>query len=249
MNLRSWQRSSSLRGGVAPLIAAFAAFVLAGCCYTQGNACDPCAPACPPSSQCGPLPAEAKPGEAWCCVFVPPVYEDVECQVCVCPASCTREWIEPVYEEQQREVCVRPASTRRIDVPGEWRDETQEILVCPARTEWKRVECTPEQLAAGERQGECWMMVEVPPVYRTVTRRVCVTPPSCRMETVPPVYETVTERVCVKPGSWREVPVPARYETRTTKRMVSPCRWEWRRNESCDVVPGPAETDDAGGMP
>src|SRR5688572_19629402 len=79
-------------------------------CETSCNTCEPtCAPACPRpcptpvaqvSGQCGPLPPEAKCGEAWCCVMLPPQYEDYSVQVCTCPASCREECIPAVYADR-----------------------------------------------------------------------------------------------------------------------------------------------------
>jgi hypothetical protein len=236
-----------LRGGLIAVLAVVTAVVVAGCCGMDtcgGCETECCEAAPPPCTQCGPLPADALPGQAWCCVMIPPQFEEVETQVCTCPASCTKEWVPPEYEEQSHQVCVKPAGCRQVQIPGEWKDETQQVLVCPARTEWKRVECTPEQLAAGEKQGECWMLVEVPATYRTCTTRVCVRQPSCETVEEPAQYETVTERVCTKPGYYKEIPTPAQYETRKSQRCVSPARWEWRRNEACEVPqagPAPAE--------
>jgi hypothetical protein len=195
-----------------------------------------------PSGPCGPLPAEAKPGEAWCCIFIEARYEDVPEQVCTCPESCTREWIEPVYEEQDRQVCCTPARCERITIPAEYEERSREVCVCPARQEWVKIPCEPSGLAEGEKQGDCWMLKEIPPQNRTVTERVCVKPASCEVKEIPPEFKTVKERVCVKPGEWKVTPVPAKFETRTRKKLVEPCRWEWRRNTDC-VVPGAAPVE------
>jgi hypothetical protein len=94
--------------------------------------------------------------------MIPAQYEEVCDQVCVAPASCTREWVPPVYEQRSRQVCVRPASCRQIPIPAEYKTVCEQVCVCPARCEWRRVECTPEQLACGEQQGDCWRLEEIP---------------------------------------------------------------------------------------
>ena len=229
-------------------------FVLAGC--TSGSCCgscdpcsapDPCSPCATACDPCGGgggrpagMPDEAKEGEAWCRVLIPAKYEEVEKQVCVCPASCEREWIPPVYEEQERQVCCKPASCRKINIPAEYETKTERVMTCPARTVWKKIPCESGDLADGEKQGDCWQLTEIPAQYKEVTKRICVKEASCTTETIPPEYKTVTEKVVVKPGEWKTTPVPAQYKTVTERKLVEPCRWEWRRNESCEV-PGAAD--------
>jgi hypothetical protein len=105
----------------------------------------PCAPACEPvSGNCGPFPADAKPGEAWCCIFVPPVYENLTEKVCVCPESTRKEWVPPVTEMRKKQVCVREACSREICEPAQFDTVNECVEVCPARTEWQRVDCSPE---------------------------------------------------------------------------------------------------------
>lgn len=242
-----------VNGILRTLSAVACCVVVAGCCgfdpcnldLCDIDLCDPCDDPCEPDP-CDPcadgapkappgMPEGVKPGEAWCRILIPAQYKDVEEQVCVCPATTRCEQIPAVFEERTRQVCVCPAKTKTIKIPGEYETQTEKVLVCAARTEWRKIPCTPSQLAAGEKQGDCWQLVEIPAQYKDVCKRVCVKEPSCKTETIPPVYKTVTEKVCVKPASTKQIPVPAKYETRTRKELVAPCRWEWRRNEDCEV--------------
>jgi hypothetical protein len=227
--------------------------VAAGCSSTCGD-WDPCAPTCAapcapqapcapacqpePSGQCGPFPGNAAPGEAWCCVFVPPQYAQETERVCVTPECSRKEWVPPVYECRSKQVCVNPGCTRQIPIPAEYTTVNECIEVCPARTEWRRVDCTPEQLACGEQQGECWALVTIPPQYEQRCKQVCVREASCREEVTPPVYETVQEQVEVSCGYYKDIPIPAVFEDRCKQVCTAPGRWEWRRNLSC-VVPVP----------
>ena len=214
-----------------------------GCCGVCQEECvDPCDPC---AGRPAGIPAEAKPGEAWCRYYVPPQFEEEEYQVCVCPESCKRTWVPPVYEDQERQVCCKPAQTICHPIPAVFEDQTEEVCCCPARTEWRKVDCTPKMLEEGQRQGDCWMLVEIPAKYRTVTRRVCVTPASSKTETIPPEYKTVTEKVMVKPGYYETETIEAKYETRTRRICKAPGRWEWRRNEDCDVPPEAAAEEGA----
>jgi hypothetical protein len=249
-------RRVSWTNGLMALFAVAAGLVIAGCCggidLNLGSGCDapsPCEP--PAASPCDPcaggmaarpqgLPPEAKAGEAWCRVMVPAKYEETEEKVCCKPASTNRKWIEPVYEERERKVCCTPARCKTVSIPAEYAEKSEQVMTCPARTVWKKIPCEPDHLKAGEKQGDCWKLVETPAQYKTVTHRVCTKPASCKKETIPPVYKTVKEKVMVKPGSWKCTPVEAQYKMVKRRRMVSPCHWEWRRNEACDVPEGTA---------
>lgn len=198
--------------------------------------CAPCAPApCAQSGNCGPFPPEAKPGEAWCCVFVPPVYDTVKEKVCTCPESCRKEWVPPVTEQRKKQVCVKEACSHEVCEPAQYDTQTECVEVCPARTEWQRVCCSPEQLAAGEQQGDCWALVTIPAQYEQRCKQVCVKEATSHTETTPPVYETVEECVEVSCGYWKDIPVPAQYEEREKQVCKSDGRWEWRRNTHCEI--------------
>ncbi len=201
--------------------------------------CDPCAKADAPRPN--GLPEAAQAGEAWCRVQVPAQFEEYEERVLVTPASTNRQWIEPVYEEQERKVCSSPARSRKINTPAEYGTESDRVQTCPARTVWKKIPCESGDLQEGEKQGDCWKLVEIPAQFRDVERRVLIKAATCRTETIPPTYKTVTEKVMVKPGEWKCTPVEATYKMVTRKRCTAPAKWVWRKNDACDV---PSENGD-----
>ena len=173
-----------------------------GCDAPEPAPCDPSPCATNDTPRPNGLPAEAKAGEAWCRVQVPPQYEEYEERVMVTPASTDRQWIEPVYEDREKRVCVRPASVKRINIPAEFETQTEQVMTCAARTVWQKIPCEPDGLGNGEKQGDCWKLVEIPAQYRTVEKRVCVKQASCTTEQIPAEFNTVTEKVMVTPGEW-----------------------------------------------
>ena len=168
-------------------------------------------------------------------MFVPPVYANKTEKVCTCPESCRKEWVPPVTEQRPKQVCVKEACCHEICEPAQYKTETECVEVCPARTEWQRVCCTPEQLACGERQGDCWALVTIPAVTEQRCRQVCVKEATSRTETTPAVYDTVQECVEVSCGYWKDIPIPAVYEDRCTQICTCEGRWEWRRNANCQI--------------
>jgi hypothetical protein len=232
-----------------------AVLVLVGCSGSPcGTPCDPCAVApapdpcapqpvaeiCPPvapapCTPAGQVPAQARAGEVWCYVRVPAVTRTVQEQFCVQPATCRQEWVPPVTQDVCEQVCVKPEETRCIPIPARYETVCEQVMVCPAKTEWRKVACEPKSLSEGEQLGECWTLCEIPPVYETRSKQVCVAPESSRSECIPAVYENRTKTITVQEGFYKNIEVPAVYETRCREEVVCPARWEWRRTTECEV--------------
>lgn len=236
------------------------ALMAAGCessCNKSANPCDPCSPCAPKpcatpapcaapvpapcdTPNCGPYPANALPGEAWCCVWVPPVSQTVSEQIEVCPQQCNKIWVPPVMGTRKIQVCVTPACSKQIPIPAEFQTVEECIEVCPARTEWQRIDCPPAEAAAGKQ--DCYALVTIPPVFEKRQKTVCTKPESCQTVETPAVMEERDEPYEVSCGYYRDETIPAKFETRTREVCVSEGRWEWRKNTSC-AVPVPAATN------
>jgi len=231
------------------------AFAIAGCCcsgaLTPSCGCeapvDPCgceAPAEPvfdaPATVAtaadvdvgpGERPAEARPGEAWCRVWIPAVSELKTETVMVEPAKRKKMWIPPEYGSRMKIVCVQPAEIKNINVAGVWDTRSREIMTCPERTVTERTRVTDEcgcaQCVTNQRL--------IPARYGTIQERVCIAPPGERLKYTPAQYKCIEERYVIKPGFCTEVCEPARYETRTRTCVTQPGRWEWVRRSDCEV--------------
>ena len=196
-----------------------------------------------PASYGPARPADARPGEVYCYVQVPPETRAIDERYCVAPASCTQEWVPPVKRTVTRNVCVRPASCRNVPIPAQYENRCRQVLVRPASMKWVKVACDPKQIAAGEKVGACWTLQEQPAEYRTVTERVCVRPATFQREAIPAEHRTETREIVVRRGHYRKIPIPAQYGTRQRTVTVRPARWEWRRQSECEIpgmTPAPA---------
>ncbi|MGZ0187819.1 MAG: peptidoglycan-binding domain-containing protein, partial [Alphaproteobacteria bacterium] len=105
-------------------------------------------------------------------------------------------------------------------VAAKYKTTTERVLVRAGYTTWKKGRGPIERLDAGT--GEIMCLVEVPPQYRTVTKRVQVAPGSSRESIRPAVYKNVTRRVVDRPASTRTVSIPAKYGTVTVNKVVTP---------------------------
>jgi hypothetical protein len=208
----------------------------AGCGCEPATACGACATA-DPCGPCGPRPAEAKCGEAWCCVWVPPI-EGQECYQClVCPAKERCVWVPPAFGTRPKLVCRTPAAlTERIQ-PAVWAQHKRDVLVCPERESVRPICCPPGELAPCEKQCGCVTKCCHPAVWGEVCERVCL---ECERRCVgfkPAEYVCVEETYEISPGFTQKVCEPAVYETRTRKVCAQPGRWEWRKNDNCKPPP------------
>ena len=83
----------------------------------------------------------------------------------------------------------------------------------------------------GGKYMTCYKKVVTPPVYRSVTERVMVTPASCSQYRTPPVYGTVAQEVVVRPSTQIVHTKRAVYDRVQVTRQVRPERTRWvRRN-------------------
>ncbi len=199
------------------------------------------APGIPPEMPL--LPPDAKPGECYARVFIPPVYKTsseqvlkhqasekveivpakygwVEERVLVKEASERVEVVPAEYSWVTEEVLVQEASKRMEEIPAKygWAEET--ILVKPAHTVWKKGHGLIEKV--DHTTGEIMCLVEIPATYKTVKKRIVETPANSRTVEIPAAYNTVRKKVMVKPPTTRKIQIPAEYKTVKVRKMVTP---------------------------
>lgn len=189
------------------------------------------------------LPPNAKPGECYARVYVPPTYktvteqrlkraaserlevipakyEWVEEKVLVKQASQRLETIPAEYGMEEEQVLVKEASYEMQDVPATYDWVEEQVLVKPAETVWKKGRGLIEKI--DNTTGEIMCLVEMPAVYKTVKKKVMVTPPTTRRIDIPAEYKTVKKRVMLKPPTTRTIEIPAEYKTIKVKKLVTP---------------------------
>jgi hypothetical protein len=195
----------------------------------------------------------AKSGECYARIFIPPTYttetqevvkraasqrikvvpakfETVTETVVVKAASKRLEVIPATYEWQEEEVVVRQASKRLVPVPATYENVTEKVLVKAGYTTWKKGASPAVIAAAGpggtrvSASGDVLCLVEVPPVYKTITKRVEKTPASTIEKEIPAVTKTVRRQVMKTPPTTREVEIPAVMRKVRVTRLVEPAK-------------------------
>jgi outer membrane murein-binding lipoprotein Lpp len=187
------------------------------------------------------LPPAAKPGECYARAFVPPQYKPVTKSVLKREASqrvettpARYEWaqeqvlaqeasqqlkvIPAKYGWKEEQVMVSEASTKLVEQPAIYENVEEKILVREGYTTWKKGRGPIERI--DNATGEIMCLVEVPPQYKTVVKRVVKTPASVREVEIPAKYETVRRRVVVEPAKTMTVDIPAKYKTVKVRKLV-----------------------------
>ncbi|MBN2035009.1 MAG: peptidoglycan-binding protein [Deltaproteobacteria bacterium] len=189
------------------------------------------------------LPPDAKPGECYARVYVPPAYkttqekllkkeaserleiipakyEWVEERVLVKEASARLELVPATYGWKEEKVLVQPESTRMETVPAVYETKTEEILESPAQTMWKKGRGPVEKL--DNATGEIMCLVQVPAKYKKVTKTVLEKPATTKEVKIPAEYKIVRKQVMLTPPTTRPVEIPAEYTTVKVRKLVSP---------------------------
>ncbi len=191
------------------------------------------------------FPPNAGPGECFARAFVEPVhktvtekvlkraaservdiiparYETVTERVLVQEESSRLEVIPATYKWVEERVLVKPATQRMVKVPATYGTESEKVLVKAAHTEWQKGTGPIQKI--NDATGEIMCLVEVPAVYKTVTKRVVKTPVTTRTIDEPAVYKNVKKKIVDNAASTRQVAIPAKYKTVKVTKLVTPAQ-------------------------
>ena len=190
------------------------------------------------------FPPNAKAGECYARLFVPPTYNTDSEQVVKREASSRIEIVPASYEFVEERVLVKEASTKLVTVPAVYDNVSETIVVEPARSLWRlgktsKSRTADSTLVAEARKlgaavdnaapGDCFAEYLEAEAFEARSEQVLKREASTRVETLPAKYEWAEEQVLTQEASSRLVEVPAVYETRTEQVLVRPARTEWKR--------------------
>ena len=193
------------------------------------------------------FPPNAKAGECYARVLAPAQYATESKQVLVKEAAekltvipAQYEWVEEsiLVKEETEELTVIPATYKTIEetimvepekkvmipVPATYKNVEERIMIKPGYTTWKKGRGLIEKVS--DTTGEIMCLVEVPPEYKTVTKRVIDQAASVREETVPAKFATIKKRVIDQPASVKKTTIPAIHKTVKVRKLVSEAKTE-----------------------
>jgi hypothetical protein len=208
------------------------------CCDPKAKACAettkaPCEAARGPCDQeygemTAALPPNAKPGECYAKVFVPPTFKTVTERIKVRDASETIEVIPAKYEWVEERVLVKDASTELEALPAEFATRVQTIQTNPGHTDW---EINKNALCVNPKDQparDVFCLVNHPADYQTIQTQCQVQPARVKEVCVPAKYETVRREKLVCAATTRKVCVPAEYENVEKTVKVCDGRMAWK---------------------
>ncbi len=170
----------------------------------------------------------AQPGTCFYECYAPAKYQKITEKVLASEASARIVAIPAKYQTVTKRILVSEGTEKLIKSPAQYKNVRERVMVSPARTEWKKTKCGDR----GCNQSEVVCLVEIPAVYKTVTKKVVAKPVATRKVTTPPVYKTVNIQQLVTPASSRNIPVPATYKTVTKTQKVANGQYGWTNSPS-----------------
>lgn len=182
-------------------------------------------------------PPDAKPGECYGLVYVPPqyssteesvlvapsteriepvaaVYETVEEQVLI-PAGKRRKIIKPAVTETTEETVTVPGAKKRVTVPATYKTVTEQVTMAQGAV------MKPGELFEGQ-EGGAICIVEQPTTQQTVKKKVLDRPASTRLVSTPERERVIQRKKVIEPAVTEWVDVPARTVTKRVKKLVTP---------------------------
>ena len=189
------------------------------------------------------FPPNAKPGECYARVFVPPTYKTVTETTLKKEASNLLSPIAPQFKTIDETVLVKDRSERWEIIPAKfgmveekilvepehvhlktippvYETVTEKIMESPAQTVWKKGTGPIQKI--DHATGEIMCLIEIPATYKTISKRVLVKDAAKEEIITPAKYTTVSKQIMTEPPSVRKVEIPAEYKTIQVSKLVSP---------------------------
>ncbi|MEM7466181.1 MAG: peptidoglycan-binding domain-containing protein [Pseudomonadota bacterium] len=189
------------------------------------------------------LPPNAKPGECYARVLqpasyttaekkiikkeateiieqIPAKYEWAEQRVLVKEESESMKVIPAKYKTVEETVLVKPAAQKIVPVAATYKTVEEKVLVKPGYTTWKKGRGLIEKV--DNATGELMCLVEVPPEYKIVKKRVIDTAPTTKVVEIPAEYKKVKKRVVAEAARVETTKIPAEYKVVKVRKLVSP---------------------------
>lgn len=167
----------------------------------------------------------ASPGQCFHEHYRPAQYETVNEQVLVAEAYDVIETSEAEYRWIEKQVLVREASSRLETVDAVFETVTEQVVDVPAHTIWKKGTGPIQKI--DEATGEIMCLVEVPATYKTISRRVQVSPATSREVEIPAEYKTVRVRELARDAEEHRRSIEPQYDNVQITKKVSDYDFVW----------------------
>ncbi len=187
---------------------------------------------------------EAKSGECYAKVLVPPVYRTDTISAVIKEATEKLTIIPAKYSSTTERVLVKEESTTLTAVQPEFEEVEKKVQVAAAETRWVRDSLKGEiSVSAGTMAdlassginvdeatpGQCYYEHFKPGSFKTSEERILTSAATESLDVVPAEFTTSEKRVMTKAASKRLVEVPAVFKTVEEKVLIEPAKSVWKK--------------------
>ncbi len=189
---------------------------------------------------------EAKAGECYAKVLVPPSYKTETIESLVSEASENIVVLPAQFADEKETIVVKEASTVITAIAPEYETAETSIVVVEASTDWVRggIESTmaaskgdlSEIEGAGHALGDvepgtCFYEHYKPATIEKNQEQVLISEATETLEVIPASYSASTVDVQIRPESNKYLAKPASYKTVQEKVLVEPAKSIWKKGE------------------
>ncbi|MEH6455130.1 MAG: peptidoglycan-binding domain-containing protein [Cocleimonas sp.] len=136
------------------------------------------------------------------------------------------------FEETEETVVVVQASKKKVYVPAQYETIEERIEVEPAKAVWKKGDGPITKI--DNSTGEIMCLIQVPAVYKTITKTVLKSASSIDLVEVPEETKAVKVTKLVSDATIDKVKIPAEYKTVTLSNKVSDASFTWTAGSGSD---------------
>jgi hypothetical protein len=168
----------------------------------------------------GDLPPSAVPGKCFAKCVTPDKFKTVTEQVVDQPLTVKKVRIPATYKTVTDTIVETPKITKKVKTKEVYETVFEEVMVTPATTKWVKTKADAGCLSADPKDCEVLILVEMPPVYKKVEKKVLQKPSSIVDEIIPPVLKIVQRKVVDKEEQIIDEVIPATFKTVQNKVLV-----------------------------
>lgn len=165
------------------------------------------------------VPPNAVPGKCYARCFVEDKYGYVNETVVDQPQTVKQMKLPALSKTVFDTIVIVPQQTKTIGIPAQYETITEQVMITPATTKWVKGKADAGCLSADPADCQVMCLVEIPAVYKTVSKEVLKNQAYSREETTPMQYKVVAKEIVIEKERIVEVVTPATYKT-VQKRVV-----------------------------
>ncbi len=164
--------------------------------------------------------------------YIPAKFEETSKEVLVKEESEEIKVAPAQFEETEETVVVKQASQKKIYIPAEYETIEERIEVEAAKAVWKKGDGPITKI--DNSTGEIMCLVQVPAVYKTITKKVLKSAAKIDLVEIPEETRAVKVSKLVSDATIDKVKIPAEYKTVTLTNKVSDASFTWTAGTASD---------------